>query len=98
MANENGGADDKSVEIKLDDHIPKVPPVPTAVTVTKKKKPAKKPRPILPPPRPVIGSVGHSARQLLNEKALEMYSDDESVYLSDNNEEAVDADATIGET
>ncbi|KAL3938183.1 MAG: hypothetical protein SGBAC_006849 [Bacillariaceae sp.] len=92
MPNQDDGADNKSVEIRLDDHIP---PVPKAVTVTRKKKRAQKPRPIFPLQRSVKGTLGHSTRQVLNEKALEMYSDDESVYLSDNIEEEMDADEPI---
>mmetsp|Transcript_30472 Transcript_30472/g.73097 ORF Transcript_30472/g.73097 Transcript_30472/m.73097 type:complete len:108 (+) Transcript_30472:3265-3588(+) len=83
MQKQNIGDDDdeKSVEICLDTltitQTP--PPSPKAVPETREKRRTPSQRPIFPRQGGVIGSPGHSNRQLLNEKALEMYSDDESV-------------------
>ena len=91
MQNQNNGEDDeKSVEICLDTlTITQIPPTPKAVPKTREKRRAPSPpRPMIPQHGGIMGSpaAGYSMRQLLNEQALGMYSDDESVYLSDENE------------
>ncbi|CAJ1945151.1 unnamed protein product [Cylindrotheca closterium] len=86
--------DEMSVEICLDTlTIKRAPPSPKAGPETREKRRAPSPRPMIVPQQQgrVMGSpaAGYSMRQLLNEQALGMYSDDESVYLSDDNQSQI---------
>ena len=99
MQYQDTGDDDQSIYIRLDDILPPLPrPETTIMEETTFIEPRTPPTPRRGPVRPryemfpsleepVEGSPGHSTRQLLNEKALAMYSDDESVYLTESNDE-----------
>ena len=85
--------DDQTIYIRLDDILPPLPMPETVAIETPQTPPTPRRRPVRPRYQmfptlegPVEGSPGHSTRQLLNEKAMAMYSDDDSVYLTESND------------
>lgn len=87
VEHDNDDDDDRSVEICLDTlTITQSPPTPKVDPATREKRRDSSRLSVFPQQGSVMGSPGYSMRQSLNEKALELYSDDDSVYLSDDNE------------